>query len=49
MSEVLLIGTSGFSFDDWIGEVYPENIRKQDLMSYYEKVMGFTTFDVNLA
>ncbi len=27
MSEVL-VGTSGFSFDDWIGEVYPETIRK---------------------
>jgi uncharacterized protein YecE (DUF72 family) len=46
MSEVL-VGTSGFSFDDWIGEVYPENIRKQDMLSYYEKVMGFTALEVN--
>jgi uncharacterized protein YecE (DUF72 family) len=46
MSEVL-VGTSGFSFDDWIGEIYPENIRKQDMLSYYEKVMGFTALEVN--
>ncbi len=46
MSEIL-VGTSGFSFDDWIGEVYPENIKKQDMLSYYEKVLGFTALEVN--
>jgi len=46
MGEVL-VGTSGFSFDDWVGEVYPENIRKQDMLPYYENVLGFTTLEVN--
>jgi uncharacterized protein YecE (DUF72 family) len=43
----ILIGTSGFSFDDWIGEVYPENIKKQEMLPYYEKTLGFTTLEVN--
>jgi uncharacterized protein YecE (DUF72 family) len=25
----ILVGTSGFSFDDWVGEVYPEGIKKK--------------------
>jgi uncharacterized protein YecE (DUF72 family) len=43
----IFIGTSGFSFDDWIGEVYPENIRKQEMLPYYEKVLGFNALEVN--
>lgn len=43
----ILIGTSGFSFDDWIGEVYPENIRKQDMLPYYEQTLGFSALEVN--
>lgn len=43
----ILVGTSGFSFDDWIGEVYPENIKKQDMLTYYEKILGFTALEVN--
>lgn len=43
----ILVGTSGFSFDDWIGKVYPENIKKQDMLSYYDKVLGFTALEVN--
>jgi len=43
----LLIGTSGFSFDDWIGEVYPTGIKKQDMLPYYEKVLGFNALEVN--
>lgn len=43
----ILIGTSGFSFDDWIGEVYPANIKKQDMLPYYEKNLAFKTLEVN--
>ena len=43
----ILIGTSGFSFDDWIGEVYPQNIKKQEMLPYYENVLGFSTLEVN--
>jgi uncharacterized protein YecE (DUF72 family) len=28
-------GTSGFSYDDWIGHYYPEGLKKQDWLRYY--------------
>jgi len=43
----IYIGTSGFSFDDWIGEVYPHNIKKDAMLTYYEKVLGFEALEVN--
>ena len=43
----ILIGTSGFSFDDWVGEVYPENIKKQEVLLYYKNVLGFSTLEEN--
>ena len=43
----ILIGTSGFSFDDWVGEVYPKGIKKQDMLPYYERTLGFKTLEVN--
>jgi uncharacterized protein YecE (DUF72 family) len=43
----ILIGTSGFSFDDWIGEVYPAHIKKNEMLPYYEKTFGFKTLEVN--
>ncbi|OPY79321.1 MAG: hypothetical protein A4E65_01916 [Syntrophorhabdus sp. PtaU1.Bin153] len=41
------VGTSGFSFDDWVGEVYPAGIKKQDMLPYYEEVLGFKALEVN--
>ena len=43
----LLIGTSGFSFDDWVGEIYPKTIKKQEMLPYYENVLSFSTLEVN--
>lgn len=43
----ILIGTSGFSFDDWIGDVYPPGTRKQDMLPYYVNKLGFKTLEVN--
>jgi uncharacterized protein YecE (DUF72 family) len=43
----LMIGTSGFSFDDWIGEVYPAGIKKHEMLPYYEGTLGFKTLEVN--
>ncbi|HNS15922.1 MAG TPA: DUF72 domain-containing protein [Syntrophorhabdaceae bacterium] len=43
----MFVGTSGFSFDDWIGEVYPPGIKKQDMLRYYEVNLGFTALEVN--
>ncbi|MBO8161033.1 MAG: DUF72 domain-containing protein [Thermosipho sp. (in: Bacteria)] len=44
---MIYIGTSGFQFDDWIGEVYPSNIRKKELLSYYWMYYGFNTLEIN--
>jgi uncharacterized protein YecE (DUF72 family) len=43
----ILIGTSGFSFDDWVGGIYPKDIKKQDMLPYYERTLGFKTLEVN--
>lgn len=45
--ENIYIGTSGFSFEDWKGEVYPENIKNYEMLPYYEKKLGFNTLEVN--
>ncbi|MCD5390674.1 DUF72 domain-containing protein [candidate division NPL-UPA2 bacterium] len=44
---MIKIGTSGFSFEDWKGVVYPENITKRNMLPYYEKELGFDTLEVN--
>lgn len=31
----ILIGTSGYSFEDWKGRFYPDGIRSSDMLSYY--------------
>jgi uncharacterized protein YecE (DUF72 family) len=33
----ILIGTSGYSYDDWVGPVYPPGSRKQDFLSLYSQ------------
>jgi len=43
----ILIGTSGFSFDDWVGVVYPERMKKHEMLPYYEKSLGFKALEVN--
>ncbi len=44
-SSKILVGTSGYSFDDWVGKFYPEGIRKGDMLSYY--VEHFPVVEVN--
>ncbi|MCE5300518.1 MAG: DUF72 domain-containing protein [Spirochaetia bacterium] len=41
------IGTSGFSFPDWKGPVYPEGLDKKEYLVFYEKQLGFHTLEVN--
>ncbi len=43
----IYVGTSGFSFTDWIGEAYPAGIRKQEMLPYYERMLGFKALEVN--
>ena len=43
--ETILVGTSGYSFADWVGNFYPEGIRKGDMLSYY--VEHFPVVEMN--
>ncbi len=44
---MIKIGTSGFSFPDWKGTVYPAGIREKDMLSFYEKELGFNVLEIN--
>ena len=44
---MIKVGTSGFSFPDWKGIVYPEGIREKDMLPFYEKELGFNVLEVN--
>ena len=39
------IGTSGYSFEDWKGVFYPDNIKKGNMLDYY--VEHFPTVEIN--
>ncbi len=40
-----LIGTSGWSYDEWVGPFYPRSLEKGDFLPYYAKV--FYTNEIN--
>lgn len=42
---MLHIGTSGYSYDDWVGPVYPPGLAKRDFLAYYAS--EFSTVEVN--
>jgi uncharacterized protein YecE (DUF72 family) len=44
---MIKIGTSGFSFPDWKGTVYPHGLQEKDMLSFYERELGFDTLEVN--
>src|ERR1051326_1803858 len=41
----ILMGTSGFSYDDWRGFFYPEELPKRDMLAYYAQ--HFPAVEVN--
>jgi uncharacterized protein YecE (DUF72 family) len=41
----IVVGTSGYSFDDWVGNFYPAGIRKGDMLKEYAQ--HFTCVEVN--
>jgi uncharacterized protein YecE (DUF72 family) len=41
------VGTSGFSFDDWLGRAYPAGLAKAKMLEYYETALGFDTVELN--
>ena len=42
---MILIGTSGFSYDDWKGFFYPNNCKKSDMLAHYAK--QFSVVEIN--
>jgi uncharacterized protein YecE (DUF72 family) len=44
---MIRIGTSGFSFKDWKGTIYPENLSSQDTLIYYQRELGFDCVEIN--
>jgi uncharacterized protein YecE (DUF72 family) len=43
---MIRLGTSGFSYDDWIGTVYPEDLPRWGWLGYYAK--QFDTVELNV-
>ena len=41
----ILIGTSGWSYEEWIGPFYPQGLTKKDFLSYYSQI--FYTNEIN--
>jgi len=44
---MIKIGTSGFSFEDWYGPVYPQDLKSKDLLTYYGQHLGFNCVEIN--
>ena len=43
----LSLGTSGWMYDDWRGQFYPEDLPKREWLSYYAD--RFSTVEINSA
>jgi uncharacterized protein YecE (DUF72 family) len=43
---MIKIGTSGFSYPDWIGTVYPENLPEREHLAFY--AAEFPTVEINM-
>ena len=39
---MIRLGTSGYSYDDWIGEFYPAGLPKTQMLDYYAQHLGAT-------
>jgi uncharacterized protein YecE (DUF72 family) len=44
---MIKLGTSGFSFPDWKGTVYPQKLKQADMLEYYEQELGFEACELN--
>jgi len=45
MKEKILIGTSGWGYDEWVGPFYPRNLKKKEYLLYYSEI--FYTNEIN--
>lgn len=44
---MIKLGTSGFSFPDWKGTVYPKKIKQSEMLEFYEQELGFEACELN--
>ncbi len=44
---MIKVGTSGFSFPDWAGNIYPADIKKEDMLPFCEQKLGFKITEIN--
>lgn len=44
---MIKIGTSGYSFPDWRGTIYPKSLQPRDSLVYYEQDLGFDCVEIN--
>jgi uncharacterized protein YecE (DUF72 family) len=44
---MIRVCTSGFSFQDWLGTVYPPNLKQSEMLYYYEHTLGFDCTELN--
>jgi uncharacterized protein YecE (DUF72 family) len=45
----IMIGASGFSYDDWVGPVYPAGMKKGDMLHYYAEALKFSMVELNFS
>jgi uncharacterized protein YecE (DUF72 family) len=45
MNKQVLIGTSGWGYDEWVGPFYPKNLKKKEYLAYYSEI--FSTNEIN--
>jgi len=45
METKILVGTSGWGYDEWVGPFYPKGIKPKDYLSFYSKI--FYTNEIN--
>lgn len=45
LQDKLIVGTSGYSFDDWVGNFYPAGTRRQEMFRHY--VRHFRAVELN--
>ena len=45
--KMIKVGTSGFSFPDWKGTIYPAGLGDREMLPFYEKNLGFNVLEVN--